>query len=222
VNRIQAWKGRIVAAVRFVIENIRKIGIFMVAAQAVMYFAPGRQYDKYIKLIAGVMILMQFVSPFVNHSDQIEQEWQQGMEQMMQKLEGQDADMAGQEQWGNAGTQEAIVDELEETIAARLDQVNENTAYRVCQVTLQLKNNADETKSSAEDIWEAESISVVMEKAGREDGSAGMTPIVIEDIVVSSEQNEPQTEEAENYRKLFADTLGMEEGKVEVTCRGGW
>jgi hypothetical protein len=130
--------------------------------------------------------------------------------------------MTGQEQWGNAGTQEAIVEELEETIAERLNQVNENTAYWVCQVTLRLKTDADEAESFAEDTWEAESITVVMEKTGQEDGSTKMTPIVIEDIVVSSEENEPQTEEAENYRKLFADTLGMEEGKVEVTCRGGW
>ena len=33
------------------VETIKKIGIFMIAAQAVLHFAPGQKYEKYIKLI---------------------------------------------------------------------------------------------------------------------------------------------------------------------------
>jgi hypothetical protein len=212
--------------VRYVIENIRKIGIFMVAAQTVMYLAPGRQYDKYIKMIAGVMILMLFISPFVSGASEIEQEWQQGVDQMMQKLDGQDYGQEGQDQWGSAVTQEAIVSELEETIAARLDQVNENAAYRVWMVTLELQDGAADEMNFAEADWKVERIDVVMEKTDdlneQENSSDEMTPIIIEKIVVDSEETEQQTEEEETYRKLFADTLGLEEERVEVTCRGGW
>lgn len=211
---------------RYVIENIRKIGIFMVAAQTVMYLAPGRQYDKYIKMIAGVMILMLFISPFVSGASEIEQEWQQGVDQMMQKLDGQDYGQEGQDQWGSAVTQEAIVSELEETIAARLDQVNENAAYRVWMVTLELQDGAADEMNFAEADWKVERIDVVMEKTDdlneQENSSDEMTPIIIEKIVVDPEETEQQTEEEETYRKLFADTLGLEEERVEVTCRGGW
>jgi hypothetical protein len=198
----------------------------MVAAQTVMYLAPGRQYDKYIKMIAGVMILMLFISPFVSGASEIEQEWQQGVDQMMQKLDGQDYGQEGQNQWGSAVTQEAIVSELEETIAARLDQVNENAAYRVWMVTLELQDGAADEMNFAEADWKVERIDVVMEKTDdlnkQENSSDEMTPIIIEKIVVDPEETEQQTEEEETYRKLFADTLGLEEERVEVTCRGGW
>jgi hypothetical protein len=198
----------------------------MVAAQAVMYFAPGKQYDKYIRMIAGVMILIQFISPFVNNAAEIELEWEEGMEQMMQKLDGQDYGLSEQAQWENTGTQEAIMEELEETIAARLEQVNENTAYRVWKVTIQLEEKAEENTDFAEAAWELKGIVIVMEKTnasdGKENNPSEMTPVEIEPIVVPSEETEQQTEEEQTYRKLFADTLGVAEERVEVTCRGGW
>lgn len=39
------------------LENIKEIGVFMIAAQAVIHFSPGRQYEKYIKLVSSVIIL---------------------------------------------------------------------------------------------------------------------------------------------------------------------
>ena len=44
------------------IELIKRIGIFMIAAQAVLHFTPGQKYEKYIKLIVGMMVLLQFVT----------------------------------------------------------------------------------------------------------------------------------------------------------------
>ena len=45
------------------VDVIKKIGIFMLAAQAVIHFAPGQKYEKYIKLIVGILILVQFIIP---------------------------------------------------------------------------------------------------------------------------------------------------------------
>lgn len=45
------------------VETIQKIGIFLIAAQAIMHFAPGNAYTKYIKLIVGIMVLVLFLSP---------------------------------------------------------------------------------------------------------------------------------------------------------------
>ena len=46
------------------LDTIREIGIFMIAAQAVVHFAPGRQYEKYIKSVSGIIILLLFCSLF--------------------------------------------------------------------------------------------------------------------------------------------------------------
>ena len=39
------------------LKNIREIGIFMIAAQTVIHFAPGRQYEKYIKSVSGLSLI---------------------------------------------------------------------------------------------------------------------------------------------------------------------
>lgn len=41
---------------------IVNIGIFIVISQLFMYFCPGEQYEKYIKVIVGLMIIIMLVS----------------------------------------------------------------------------------------------------------------------------------------------------------------
>ena len=50
------------------LDTIREIGIFMIAAQAVVHFAPGRQYEKYIKSVSGIIILLLFLQPVLRFS----------------------------------------------------------------------------------------------------------------------------------------------------------
>lgn len=38
-------------------EGIREIGIFLVIAQAVLYFVPGEAYEKYVKVMIGVIMI---------------------------------------------------------------------------------------------------------------------------------------------------------------------
>ncbi len=45
------------------LETICKIGIFMICAQAIIHFRPRETYEKYLKLLVGVMILIQLFLP---------------------------------------------------------------------------------------------------------------------------------------------------------------
>lgn len=45
------------------LDFMKRIGIFIVCAQSFMHFAAGKSYEKYMKLLVGVMILAQFVVP---------------------------------------------------------------------------------------------------------------------------------------------------------------
>ena len=65
------------------LKNIREIGIFMIAAQTVIHFAPGRQYEKYIKSVSGIIILLLFLRPFLQLSGA---EWKDA-EAVLEKLE---------------------------------------------------------------------------------------------------------------------------------------
>lgn len=47
-------------------EIIKKIGIFIILAQAILYFVPGNAYLKYVKALVGVMIIAQLVKPVIS------------------------------------------------------------------------------------------------------------------------------------------------------------
>ena len=42
---------------------ICKVGIFMICAQAILHFSPKAAYEKYLKLLVGVMVLIQLFLP---------------------------------------------------------------------------------------------------------------------------------------------------------------
>lgn len=45
------------------LEFMKRIGIFLVCAQSIMHFTAGKSYEKYIKLLIGIMVLGQFIIP---------------------------------------------------------------------------------------------------------------------------------------------------------------
>lgn len=45
------------------LEFMKSIGIFMICAQSLIYFAAEKSYEKYIKVLVGIMILAQFIVP---------------------------------------------------------------------------------------------------------------------------------------------------------------
>ncbi|MCL2050110.1 MAG: stage III sporulation protein AF [Lachnospiraceae bacterium] len=45
------------------LEFIKRMGIFLICAESILYFAPGNSYQKYIRVLIGFMILMQFMIP---------------------------------------------------------------------------------------------------------------------------------------------------------------
>lgn len=51
---------------RSFLEFIKQIGIFIICLQSLLHFTAGKSYEKYIKLLAGIMILAQFVTPIRN------------------------------------------------------------------------------------------------------------------------------------------------------------
>ncbi len=45
------------------LNGIRQMGVFMICAQALIYFKPKGSYEKYLKLLVSAMILVQLLSP---------------------------------------------------------------------------------------------------------------------------------------------------------------
>ena len=57
-------------------RTIKQIGLFMIVTQTFIHVAAGKQYEKYVKIIAGVIVLLLFVRPFSSSEGDIIEQWQ--------------------------------------------------------------------------------------------------------------------------------------------------
>lgn len=258
------------------LENIRRIGIFMIAAQTVMHFAAGKQYEKYMKIIAGVIVLMLFIGPFVSTSENLAVKWQKEAERLTEQVEKQMAQqmerhnsMQGMSYAGNS-VEAVTLRQIEEEMKGRFNEMIAEGRYRVADVAVELDETGesgghdltfrrvrialrrvtdDTVYSTDENMNELSDINTNIDEEslsdgngqGQSDNSTGKT-IQIEEIIVGEgkeerterrgtaqkaadekeEQELAQDADAWEYRRLFAQMLGIAQDRVEVICDGEW
>lgn len=210
------------------LENIRRIGIFMIAAQTVIHFAAGKQYEKYMKLIASVVILLLFVSPFVDSSEDIVAKWRSEAEKMAEQM-GQYDTWQAEIPYVQGRVGEEALQQLEEEIKTRLNGIVDDAADQVVDVEIDLGGQAEENQAFR-------CIRVIMQKRAKEVPDHPETvrerEIRIGKITAggqkeAGEAQEETKQDAQNmrlleYQSLFAQTLGITKDRVEVMYRGGW
>lgn len=189
------------------LQNIREIGIFMIVAQAVVHFAPGRQYERYIKSISGVIILLLFLKPFVQMAGgqwQMPSGFPDGSEGIAETL-----DFSDSFPYQETGVENEVKKRMEEEITARLNRELEGEPCFVKQVCLIWTEGSE--SSGNVPFWR---VDILIGEREADDGR-----IVVDEITVENECG-GAAEEPESYRRRFAGLLGMEEERVEVRWDG--
>lgn len=64
---------------------IREVGIFIVIAQAILFFVPGESYVKYVKVIVGIIMIVKIAQPVL--SLVTDGEWENIVEQAVSDSE---------------------------------------------------------------------------------------------------------------------------------------
>ncbi len=118
------------------VDLIRRIGIFMIAAQAVIHFAPDRKYEKYMRLIVSVMILLQFIKPVYELFGKAETGWEEQLAGMERALA---ADGMEEESAAGASSADLFLEQLEKEIKSRLNSSILDENYRVSHVKVRLR-----------------------------------------------------------------------------------
>lgn len=191
------------------LKNIREIGIFMIAAQAVIHFAPGKQYGKYIKSVSGIIILILFLRPFLQLSGV---QWK-GPEDVLKEME-EAADMPdffGEAGFGQTGVDSALISRMEAETKALLNRELEGDDYCVKQVSIRFEkdpSNGDELYLSRIEIEMGKAVEEEEEEEGRQIG--------IDRIVIGSAAKPEEEPAFLQYRSRFAALLEIEEERVEV------
>ncbi len=218
------------------LENIRRIGIFMIVAQTMIHFAAGKQYEKYMKIIAGAIVLLQFISPFVTSTAQITAKWQEEIEKMTDQAKRLDKEWQLESYVTDYAKTEALR-QIEEEVKSRLNEVTADREYYVSDVSINLEGNGEKIGFGAEagqSGWEFRSVRIALrERADIENGIQDenrANGILIEKITIGgAKESEAEYEERkdqihdtiiEEYRHLFAQTLGIAIDRVEVSYYG--
>lgn len=119
------------------LESIRQIGIFMIVAQTVMHFAANGRYEKYMKIIAGVIVLLLFIRPFISGSDGQVMKWQEEMAHIMEQIEARSGDF-GNMTYEGGSTEALVIRQIEEEITRRLNEAAAGHGCRVVKTTIEL------------------------------------------------------------------------------------
>ena len=170
------------------VQIIKEVGIFIVIAQAVLYFVPGESYVKYVKIIIGIIMIAQMAQPLLLLVS--EGAWEQILEQSLDIRE-LPALGAAQAEDGKS----RVGQNLERELAMRL---NEQSAegYIVRRVEIREEE-------------ECAGITVSVSRQEQTDGK-----IRIENITVG--EKEADDGEKQMLREPFAQALGMKAEDVEV------
>lgn len=121
------------------VESICKIGIFIIAAQAVIHFAPAAKYEKYMRLVVGIIVLLQFLVPINKITDGIdgswdaESDWSGQLVNMEKELERGLAVEGGEEV---SPFSENIISGMEMEIKSRLNTALEEENYSILKVNV--------------------------------------------------------------------------------------
>lgn len=187
------------------LEAIRQIGIFMIAAQAVVHFAPGGQYERYIKSVSGIIILLLFIKPVLQLAGAV---WEEPLDLWERWADITDMPEISGELKINGATEE-VTGRMESEMRELLNRELESDAYCVSRVSLSFDQETGEA-----DVPLAR-VEVVLKERAEE----GVT-IEVKDIVIGESRQAVGEETLLSYCAMFAEALGVEEEQVEVIWDG--
>lgn len=186
------------------LDTIRQIGVFMIAAQAIVHFAPGRQYEKYIKSVSGIVILLLFLKPVLRFTGTVWEEPQILRENWEDLTDIPDFTEIPQID----DVSEEVIGRMETEMREQLNKELETDAYFVSRVSIFLIQ-----EPGAEEGTLMPQVEILMRRRAEEEEGE---QIGIGEIVVGQSQKSVLDESLLSYRARFAAVLGMEEDNVEV------
>lgn len=169
-------------------QAICRMGIFMICAQAMIHFRPKEAYEKYLKLLVSVMVLIQIFLPIGNFLlGKGRQAAAQALEQFRQDLE---QSMAQAEE--DAAAADALLEKMTlEEVRSRLEAQKESGAQgNAGEVSPEEGSDGPEEPDRGE-----EEAGENVAEPGRVEGGVGtVEPIVIE-VTIPEEESADDTHE---------------------------
>lgn len=179
------------------LDFMKHIGIFIICAQTMLHFVAGKSYEKYVKLLIGIIILAQFIVPVrgiflgSSNADILGQ-----VEIFSQEIEKNKADMAMKYEAVE------ITDSVEAEMKGKLEPIAEAYGYDIEKIDI----NDEDSKLIIKIGHRKDKNTVKIEK--------------IEKIKIQKEQEKKeidvQKEAPDGMREEFSKQLGVDEEYINI------
>lgn len=179
------------------ISAIKEICIFMIIAQAILFFVPGTSYGKYVRLLVGMMLILRITEPLfgIFLSEEKQLEIRERISDLEQIIHRQEAELVLEDNG------EVIGREIEEEIKNKLEE-GEN-GHRIVSVSF------DQEKENL-------TVTLSREKGKAENaGEIWIEPVAVE-VGAKGDKEERQEQE---LKKRYGDILGVEQEKIRIVWR---
>lgn len=178
------------------ISVIKELCIFMIIAQAILFFVPGNSYGKYVRLLVGVMLILRITEPLfgliLNEEKQLE--IKERVSQLEQAIHMESKELVLED----SGS--VVSRGIEEELKNKLEECGGN--YRIVNVELEQEKET--------------LIITVAEMSGTGDGGE----IWIEPVQVEvGESGKGEEKQEQEMKELYAGALGMEPGNIEIVWK---
>lgn len=186
-------------------QTIRQIGIFMICAQAILHFKPSVKYEKYLKLLISVMVLVQLLLPLLKiFSWEEEDLFYNRMEAIQAEMEKEMAELKIE----STIYEESVLKETEEEIKTKVNLIAAKNELIVCY----LQFDAADSKGKM--------VVYVKEEEKLQDMEIHIDRISINpDFPVPERADEKETAKNDKLQALSDDIhreLGIDERRIEV------
>jgi len=196
-------------------QTVKQIGIFIICAQVIMHFKPSAKYEKYLKLLISVMVLVQVLMPLVNivsgknedflwtKIEQIQAEIDKNMEQL--EIE-------------NAINEENIINQTLDEIKLKINYKLKEKGVQVKSVEYSEENGKEKIilYLSANGYYVSENIKIDTINIGEQE-------VMGRAVASASGEEENNQEYSEKLHALYnvvSSELGMTEEQIEVVWNG--
>ncbi len=118
-------------------QTVKQIGVFMICAQVILHFRPSVKYEKYLKLLISVMVLVQIIIPAVNlFTGRESKDFYMAVEKIQSEI---DENMK-QLEIENAINEENILNQTLEEIKSRINNITNGEGVYVTKAEYDCEN----------------------------------------------------------------------------------
>lgn len=180
------------------VTAMKEICIFVIIAQAILFFVPGNAYMKYVRVLVGIMMILKITEPIFGLFLDEEKEWEIA-ERILLIEQNMDIENDALEAGDNCM---GIYKSIEEELKIRLSQCN--CGYEVLDAVL----------------TEDQKLLVIL-KSGEKNTTEAIQIEAVEIGRGKEESKGPGEAKEQELKELFQSCIGVDAGRIELVFDSG-